>query len=387
MSLYSFTIDPGKTETLPNTCAYGYVKNASDTETATFTLYGDGMSTLGKTLKPGQTLQFSNFYIYKILNSGPGVIEIAFSPDQFSLSESAAAVSITGTANISVQGIAQGLTFDITGSTVNIGNTVDIAGVVSITAGTVNIGNTVDISGAVTITSGDVNITGGTVNIGNTVDITGLVSITAGTVNIGNTVDISGAVTITSGDVNITGGTVNIGNTVDITGIVSITAGTVNIGNTVDISGAVTITSGDVNITGGTINIGNTVDITGVVSISAGTITFSNDTINVGTLNTITNGVPLAVTSNTNNGSSATLTTANTAQQFITSTTLCQHFQVRNTSTSDIIYVGNSAQQAIPLMPNGVLLWDANPNEQTDLSTWYFNSATASVEIVFNWQA
>ena len=342
MSLYSFTIDPGKTETLPNTCAYGYVKNASDTETATFTLYGNGMSTLGKTLKPGQTLQFSNFYIYKILNSGPGVIEIAFSPDQFSLSESAAAVSITGTANISVQGIAQGLTFDITGSTVNIGNTVDIAGVVSITAGTVNIGNTVDISGAVTITSGDVNITGGTVNIGNTVDITG---------------------------------------------IVSITAGTVNIGNTVDISGAVTITSGDVNITGGTINIGNTVDITGVVSISAGTITFSNDTINVGTLNTITNGVPLAVTSNTNNGSSATLTTANTAQQFITSTTLCQHFQVRNTSTSDIIYVGNSAQQAIPLMPNGVLLWDANPNEQTDLSTWYFNSATASVEIVFNWQA
>ena len=297
MSLYSFTIDPGKTETLPNTCAYGYVKNASDTETATFTLYGDGMSTLGKTLKPGQTLQFSNFYIYKILNSGPGVIEIAFSPDQFSLSESAAAVSITGTANISVQGIAQGLTFDITGSTVNIGNTVDIAGVVSITAGTVNIGNTVDISGAVTITSGDVNITGGTINIG------------------------------------------------------------------------------------------NTVDITGVVSISAGTITFSNDTINVGTLNTITNGVPLAVTSNTNNGSSATLTTANTAQQFITSTTLCQHFQVRNTSTSDIIYVGNSAQQAIPLMPNGVLLWDANPNEQTDLSTWYFNSATASVEIVFNWQA
>lgn len=92
-------------------------------------------------------------------------------------------------------------------------------------------------------------------------------------------------------------------------------------------------------------------------------------------------------TSTTNNGLTASLTTANTAQQFTATSTLVQHFQVRNTSTSDIIYIGSSTVQSIPLFPQGVFLWDANPNEATDISTWYFNAATAGDEISVNYQA
>ena len=123
MALYSFTIEPNESQSLPNTCAYGYIKNTSTADTANFILYGEGMATLSKTLQPGQTLTFSNFYVYKILNKGPGIIEIYFSPDKFSVSESPSSISINGTADINIKSNSLGnlpISIDTTNITGNI---------------------------------------------------------------------------------------------------------------------------------------------------------------------------------------------------------------------------------------------------------------------------
>lgn len=113
-----------------------------------------------------------------------------------------------------------------------------------------------------------------------------------------------------------------------------------------------------------------------------------NSSLDIGTVQSLTeivNGVKLQQTNNSNNGNSASLTTANTAQPFLTASTTVQHFQVINKST-ETIYIGNSSIQAIPLVPNGALLWDATPTETTDLSTWYFVGATVGDKIEFNYQ-
>ena len=79
----------------------------------------------------------------------------------------------------------------------------------------------------------------------------------------------------------------------------------------------------------------------------------------------------LLKTANTNGGFAGTIATTGTAQQFTTTSTVVQHFQIRNTSTTgNVQYVGSSGAQSLLLYPNGMFLWDANPNEQTDISAW-----------------
>ncbi len=99
------------------------------------------------------------------------------------------------------------------------------------------------------------------------------------------------------------------------------------------------------------------------------------------------NDAPLLASAATSNqGISVSLTTANTAQQIIASSTLIRHFQIRNTSSSTV-YIGTSTIQAVLLFPNSMYLWDAVASEITDLSTWYFNSGTAGASIEVNYQA
>ena len=93
--------------------------------------------------------------------------------------------------------------------------------------------------------------------------------------------------------------------------------------------------------------------------------------------------VGLITSTNTNNGFTGTIATTGTAQQLTTTSTVVQHFQIRNTSTTgNVQYVGSSGAQSLLLYPNGMFLWDANPNEQTDISTWYVNGTAADTYAV-----
>ena len=134
-------------------------------------------------------------------------------------------------------------------------------------------------------------------------------------------------------------------------------------------------------------SINNITNIPAITIASGQEISFTNTTIDVGTLNSITEIVAGAIktTGNTNSGLTATLATANTAQQFTTTSTSVQHFQLRNTS-GETIYVGSSSVQATLLFPNSMLVWDAILTETTDLSTWYFIGVTFGDTISANYQ-
>ena len=100
----------------------------------------------------------------------------------------------------------------------------------------------------------------------------------------------------------------------------------------------------------------------------------------------VNGSVGLIKAANTNDGFTGTIATTGTAQQFTTTSTVVQHFQIRNTSTTgNVQYVGSSGAQSLLLYPNGMFLWDANPNEQTDISTWYI-SGTAADTYAVNYQ-
>ena len=380
MTLYSTTIAPNSAETFPNQCMSGYIKNLGSTTTTKITIISEGMATLKKSIAPLQSFNFTNLYILKLYNqSTTNALEASFSDSTtFAVSENPYAFSQVGSfevvalgvTDINIEKISSTAVFNVTGAvaisggitinsgTVTIGNTVNILGAVSISAGTVTIGNTVNITGLVSISAGTVSISGGTVNIGNTVNILGAVSISAGTVDINGTVNVNGIVGIT-GNVSVTAtGTVTIGNTVNIAGAVSITAGSVTIGNTVNITGAVGISAG-------------TVDINGTVNVSLTEITTST------ALNT-------AITKylNTNKGTTITLTT--TAATALPSSTV-QHFQIRNGSTTTVLYVGAENALTILLFPNSMFLWDANPNETTQLDSWYVQGTNGKTVIV-SWQ-
>ena len=73
-----------------------------------------------------------------------------------------------------------------------------------------------------------------------------------------------------------------------------------------------------------------------------------------------------------------TSSTADAATQLTGTSTLCTHFQIAVTA-ADLVYIGNSSNQAIPLYEYGIFAFDCNPNEETDLSTWYIKSASTSV--------
>ncbi len=160
--------------------------------------------------------------------------------------------------------------------------------------------------------------------------------------------------------------------------------GTVDTINNITSLPDITLASGQtIGLTAGTsIDIGNITGTISDITLAAG------QTVDVGTLNSITEIAAGAIktTGNTNNGLTATLATANTAQQFTTTSTPVQHFQLRNTS-SENIEIGNSTVQATLLFPNSMFIWDAILTETTDLSTWYFNGATAGDTISVNYQA
>ena len=100
----------------------------------------------------------------------------------------------------------------------------------------------------------------------------------------------------------------------------------------------------------------------------------------------VNGSVGLLNSTNTNGGLTGTIATTGTAQQFTTTSTVVQHFQIRNTSTTgNVQYVGSSGAQSLLLYPNGMFLWDANPNEKTDISTWYI-SGTAADTYAVNYQ-
>ena len=84
------------------------------------------------------------------------------------------------------------------------------------------------------------------------------------------------------------------------------------------------------------------------------------------------------------NGFNANITTTGTAQQLITTSTIVQHFTIRNNG-SNIMYIGTSADQARYIFPNGFYWFDCNPSEYTDISTWYVQG-TAGDNFIVNYE-
>ena len=78
--------------------------------------------------------------------------------------------------------------------------------------------------------------------------------------------------------------------------------------------------------------------------------------------------------------------TADTATALTTTSTLCTHFQIAVTA-ADLVYLGNSSNQAIPLYEYGIFAFDCNPNETIDLSDWYIKSASTSVPYTVIYQS
>ena len=142
-----------------------------------------------------------------------------------------------------------------------------------------------DYTGSVVI-EGDVTLAEpvevyGTVSISGTVTVSGSVSIT-GTVTITGTVAVSGTVTVSgtvaisgtvtvSGAVTVTSGSITFTNTSINVGTVGSITGTVTITGTVAVSGTVTV-SGSVTIASGTVAISGTVNISGPVTVTSGSI-------------------------------------------------------------------------------------------------------------------
>ncbi|MEM3845594.1 MAG: hypothetical protein QXV17_08275 [Candidatus Micrarchaeaceae archaeon] len=96
----------------------------------------------------------------------------------------------------------------------------------------------------------------------------------------------------------------------------------------------------------------------------------------IGTVGVTSYGNPTRVTKSPSY-LSVSLTTANTAQQIATSSTIARKVFITNTSTTDTIYVGASTP-SIPIGPSDTFILDMNGDiDQTDLSTWYFVAPTA----------
>lgn len=84
------------------------------------------------------------------------------------------------------------------------------------------------------------------------------------------------------------------------------------------------------------------------------------------------------------NGFNNNIATTGTAQQLTTTSTVVQHFTIRNNGSS-VMYIGTSANQARYIFPNGFFWFDCNPSEHTDISTWYV-SGTAGDNYVVNYE-
>ena len=242
MTLYNFSVQIGNEESVPNVCANGYIKNASNTAIASFVIYSEKYATLKKTLSPQQAFNFTNLYIQQILNTSTDascVLEVVFSDSgAFSATEGANAQSILNNLNASIIGVDPNVTFAVSG-TVNATIASVAAGVNFNVSGTVNaaitsIGSTIvmPVSGSVTATisgTADINIasiasgvsfdvSGSTVNATIASIASGVNFNVSGTVNaaitsIGSTIvmPVSGSVSATisgTADINIAANTV-----------------------------------------------------------------------------------------------------------------------------------------------------------------------------------
>ena len=84
------------------------------------------------------------------------------------------------------------------------------------------------------------------------------------------------------------------------------------------------------------------------------------------------------------NGFNNDIAATGTAQQLTTTSTVVQHFTIRNNGSS-VMYIGTSANQARYIFPNGFFWFDCNPSEYTDISTWYVRG-TAGDNYVVNYE-
>lgn len=134
--------------------------------------------------------------------------------------------------------------------------------------------------------------------------------------------------------------------------------------------------NGQVQIGNATLNVGGNLDVTGSVDIGTmPDVTFTNSTIDVGTINEITNGVPLKQVANSNSGLTGTISSTGTAQQITSTSKAVLHFQFRNTGSNNMS-IGSSTVQATLLFPSSMFIFDCTPTETTDLSTWYVSGTS-----------
>ena len=179
-----------------------------------------------------------------------------------SINSGADAVTVTG----NVGGTTRPTNVTITGANITMGGTVDLTGDLTITS---RAANTVGVVGAIGAAAAPVNITivNGIVNLQNTVDLSGVLSINSGTDAVTVTGNVGGTTRPTN--VIITGANITMGGTVDLTGDLTITS---RAANTVGVVGAIGAAAAPVNITivNGIVNLQNTVDLSGVLSINSG---------------------------------------------------------------------------------------------------------------------
>lgn len=130
-----------------------------------------------------------------------------------------------------------------------------------------------------------------------------------------------------------------------------------------------------------------TVGVSGTVTVSGTVDAVQSGSWTVAATQSGTWTVGLSETTLTLSASTSTTSaTANTAVPLISTSTLCTHFQIAVTA-ADLVYIGSSTHQAIPLYEYGIFAFDCNPNEETDLSTWYISSPSTSVPYTVIYQS
>ena len=378
MGIQSQTLTPNDYYDVPLSCFSGYIRNNNATECQILIL-GNGNSTYNETIPPYSVLHTTNAEYNRIYNEGAvDLILVYVDNPKTTLTFQNSSINIQ----------SAGTTLDI-GTVDTINNITSLPDITLASGQTIGLtaGTSIDI-GNITGTISDITLAANqSINIGTIPDIT----IANSSLTINGSVDIG-----TMPDVTFTNTSIDIGTmpNVVISGTTDINISSISTGITFDIGTIPDITIGTWNA--GAINIGSVDSITNTVATNANITNTSltvNGSVDVGTVSTIdsiTNIVEIQAgaiktTGNTNNGLTATLATANTAQQFTTTSTAVQHFQLRNTS-SENISIGNSTVQATLLFPNSMFIWDAILTETTDVSTWYFVGATAGDSISVNYQ-
>lgn len=86
---------------------------------------------------------------------------------------------------------------------------------------------------------------------------------------------------------------------------------------------------------------------------------------------------PIDIAKTTNSGGDISITESGSQVAISSTSLIVRHVQFVNAGTH-IMYVG-VGNANVPLYPNWIWLWDANPDEQTDLSNWTTNGTSGDV--------